>query len=62
MKIDSKGRVYDRHHTKFGDIISAYNTAHKNRRALIIERTKPSNKPKGGYRATPPKRERIVTQ
>lgn len=60
MYVDKKGRVYSRWFDRYGESLAEPHTPEANRRALIMERTKPSNKPVGGYRGKPPKHERPV--
>lgn len=59
MLVDRLGRVLYRHFDRFGEPQFTPNTPERNRRELTMERTKPSRRPKGGYRPKggPPKRE-----
>lgn len=50
MYKDKMGRVYDRWFDKYGEPLFKPNTAATNRRTLELHRTRPSNRPKGGYR------------
>ena len=56
VRRDSTGRVIERFFDKYGNPRFKPNTPEANRKMLAMIRTKPSTKPKGGYRARPPKR------
>lgn len=55
MHTDKLGRVINRWFDKYGEPQFSPNTPEANRTSLIMERTKPSKRPKGGNRGKPKK-------